>query len=437
VAALATTALALALVTGCTDRAERSDSGDPTGTLPGGGAGATAADGSGTTGDPGSTGGSTGNGAGTTGAEPSGWMAEPLDLVPVASVAEPTALAARPGSDDLWLLEREGRVRLIEHAVDPDTGTGELRLLAEPVLDLSDQVTTDGEGGLLGLAFSAAGDQLYLDYTDTAGDTVVSSFALDGDTADPADEQVMLTVGQPYSNHNGGDLQLGPDGYLYIALGDGGSADDPDGNGQDLSTLLGALLRIDPTPGGEAHYLVPPDNPFVDDPEAQPEIWLYGVRNPWRFTFDPGTGDLWIGDVGQNEVEEIDLLPAADGAGRGANLGWNLMEGDQPFAGDPPVDHVAPIHVYPHEAGACSVTGGHVYRGDAIPSLDGVYLFSDYCSGGVAGIERAGDGQPVVAPLQLATGPANVVAFGQGPDGEVYVLEQGGSVSRIQPAGDG
>jgi glucose/arabinose dehydrogenase len=320
----------------------------------------------------------------------------------------------------------------VERTVDDEARTEELRLVPDPVLDLSDQISTEGEGGLLGLVFSADGDRFYVDYTDSEGDTVVSSFAVDGDTVSAEDEQVLLTVDQPYSNHNGGDLQIGPDGYLYIALGDGGSADDPEGHGQDTSTLLGSVLRIEPSPGGEAPYLIPPDNPFVDDDEARPEIWLYGARNPWRFSFDADTGDLWVGDVGQNEVEEIDHLPAADGSGRGANLGWNLMEGNEPFAGDEPADHVGPVHTYSHEAGACSVTGGHVYRGDAIPQLDGVYLYSDYCTGGIAGIQLVDGGEPVVAPLTMEATPLNVVSFGVGPDGEAYVLEQGGRVSRIQ-----
>ena len=425
----------------CTDsQSTAGDEGGAQATLPGGSSGDTAG-GSGTTsaddtGTDGSGDGATSTSGATSDAE---WIGQPVELVTVAELVQPMVLVARPGSDDLWVAQRAGEILRLERTVDADAGTEEIRLLPEPVLDLTGRIGTEGEGGLLGMAFSPAGDQLYLDYTDTDGDTVVSAFALDGDTADPDDEQVLLTVDQPYSNHNGGDLQIGPDGLLYIALGDGGSADDPDGNGQDTSTLLGTLLRIDPTPGGEATYVVPGDNPFVDTPDARPEIWLYGARNPWRFSFDPATGDLWVGDVGQNEWEEIDHLPASGGvgAGAGANLGWNLMEGTHPFAGDPPADHVGPIHEYPHEAGACSVTGGHVYRGGAIPALDGVYLFSDYCTGGVAGIQVTADGEPVVAPLSLDTSPVNVVSFGRGPDGESYVLEQGGRVSRLQAPGGG
>jgi glucose/arabinose dehydrogenase len=367
-------------------------------------------------------------------AEP--WDELELSLVPVASLAEPTALAARPGSEDLWVLERSGRVRVVERTIESDTE--QLKLLIEPVLDISDQVGTAGEGGLLGLAFSLDGGLLYLHYTDVDGDTVVSEVEVAETTADPASERVLLQVDQPFSNHNGGDLAIGPDGYLYIGLGDGGSADDPQGNGQNTATLLGTILRIDPAPSGGDQYSIPDDNPFAGSNEGRPEIWLWGARNPWRFSFDAATGDLWIGDVGQNAIEEIDLLPASSGAGQGANLGWNLMEGDEPFAGDPPSDHVGPIHTYRHEDGRCSVTGGYVYRGSAVPGLEGVYLYADYCTGEVWGLAAAGgDGAVEVALLALDRRPGNVISFGEGPDGELYLLEGDGRVSRIQLAGSG
>ncbi|MCP4224604.1 MAG: PQQ-dependent sugar dehydrogenase [Actinomycetia bacterium] len=365
--------------------------------------------------------------------EDTGWVEERFALVPIVDLDQPTVLTSRPGSPDLWLAERAGRVRLVERDLDPDAGVERLRLRQEAVIDLTSQVTTEVEGGLLGMAFSADGQQLYLHYTDQGGDSVVSEVPMGEETADLAQERILLRVEQPYPNHNGGHVTFGPDGMLYIGLGDGGSGGDPEGNGQNTNTLLGAILRIDPAPNGAKAYTIPADNPFVDTNDgSRPEIWVWGLRNPWRFSFDAATGNLWIADVGQDEVEEINqLVDQGQGPGRGANLGWNLMEANEPFAGAAPAGHVAPLYAYRHDGGRCSVTGGYVYRGEQVAALDGVYLYSDYCSGGITGLQAGVDGL-VVADLQLDEEPDAVIGFGQGPDGEVYVLEQGGMVSRIQ-----
>ncbi|MEM7275425.1 MAG: PQQ-dependent sugar dehydrogenase, partial [Actinomycetota bacterium] len=229
-----------------------------------------------------------------------------------------------------------------------------------------------------------------------------------------------------------------PDGFLYWALGDGGSGGDPENNGQDRQTLLGSILRIDPAATtGEAAYAVPADNPFVDDPDARDEIWTWGLRNPWRFSFDAETGDLWIADVGQNALEEITLLrQGEDRAGRGANLGWRIMEGDQLFDGDePPPGHVPPVFTYDHSNGRCSITGGYTYRGDLNRALDGVYLFADFCTGEVFGLEAFADGRISVANLLLGRTPEQVIGFGEDADGELYLLEANGRVSLIRRPG--
>ena len=366
-------------------------------------------------------------------AEPGPWNELELTLEPIGSFTQPIALTSRPGSNHLWLAERDGRVRLIERTVDTEAGTERFVQTTQVVVDITDQVSADGEGGLLGIAFSADGELLYLHYTDTEFDSVVSEMPMGEATADRTAERVLLRVPQPFSNHNGGDLHLGPDGLLYTGLGDGGSGDDPLDSGQDTSTVLGAILRIDPRPSGGAPYTIPGDNPFAGGGGAA-EIWAWGLRNPWRFSFDQATGDLWIGDVGQGRIEEIDFVanPGDGSPGRAANFGWNRMEGDEPFSGETPPDHVGPIHTYDHADNRCSVTGGYVYRGPLTPSLSGVYLFADYCSNEIFGLERLADGSVVVERLQLGRAPTNVISFGQGPDGEVYVLEQGGAVSRLQ-----
>jgi len=334
----------------------------------------------------------------------------------VATAENPAAGTAGPG-DTVWIAERAGRVRVLG-----DQGLG------EPVLDISDETTTDGERGLLGIAFDKEFAHFYISFTNLEGTSTVDEFAMEGGEVKPDTRRTVLTQEQPYANHNGGDIAFGPDGMLYIALGDGGSGGDPHDNGQKLGTLLGKLLRIDPS-GGDP-YAIPPDNPFVDDPDARDEIWAYGLRNPWRFSFDAGTGDLLIGDVGQSQREEIDWAPG-DSKG-GENYGWSRMEGTLVFSGEEPANHVPPVHEYGRDGLACSVTGGYVYRGEAIPDLQGQYLFSDYCDGTIRAL-RMENGE-VTGESDLGVNGGEVVAFVEDGDGELYVLDIGGSVFRIDPA---
>ncbi len=336
--------------------------------------------------------------------------------MPVAELEQPVAMAVRAGDHALYVAEKVGRVVALSPGSDPRV-----------VLDLTNRVSLGSEQGLLGLAFSPDGRYLYVDFTDTGGDTHVAEFAFDDDGADPASERLVLFVEQPFSNHNGGALAFGPDGYLYVALGDGGSAGDPMGNAQSLSTLLGKLLRISPRPSGGEPYAIPPDNPFVGWSGARPEIWAYGLRNPWRFSFDAATGDLWIGDVGQNAWEEIDLEPA--GSDGGSNFGWDRLEGTHPFEGGSAPGSVPPVFEYANGAGSCAVTGGYVYRGALIPALAGAYVFADYCRGRLEALVP-GNGRAMEV---RALGPRvdALASFGEDARGELYVLSLAGTVSRI------
>ena len=362
--------------------------------------------------------------AGTTAADTTAAARPNLDAVRVAlteigTFEEPVALVDRRGT--LHVAEKTGRVLALTQ--------GEPRV----VLDMTDLTRSSGEQGLLGLAFSPDGALMYVSYTDTDGDSRVDEYVMEGDEADPASRREILFLDQPYPNHNGGHVAFGPDGLLYLGYGDGGSGGDPQRYGQDPGTWLGKLLRIDPRPSGGQPYTIPPDNPFADGSLALPEIWSTGLRNPWRFSFDPATGDLWIGDVGQNAVEEIDLVPAADGAGRGTNFGWSAFEGSEPFNDDEDApDQWAPIYEYRHSDGGCSVTGGVVYRGSAIPALRGAYLFGDYCSPGVVALVV--DGGQVADAALIAEDPGRISSFGTDAGGEVYVLSLSGPVYRVDPA---
>ena len=344
----------------------------------------------------------------------------------------PMAMAVRAGDEDLvYVAERSGTLVRLDPTAGPDAA-------AETVLDFSGDVTIDGEGGFLGAAFSPDGERLYVSYTNTAGDSRIDEYDVTGDGPDAAidadSRREVFAQDQPFSNHNGGNIVFGPDGYLYLGLGDGGAAGDPDDRAQNPTDLLGKVLRIDPTEG-DTPYGVPEDNPFADGADGRPEIWISGVRNPWRFSFDAVTGDLWIGDVGQNEIEEIDFLPA-DGqgrnAGRGANLGWNLMEGDAGYeGGSPPAAYVPPIATATHGDGNCSITGGYVYRGTEVPALQGAYLFADLCRSRLQGLLVDGSRQ-VNDEADLGELPAGApISFGQDADGELYVLFQDGLISRI------
>lgn len=358
-----------------------------------------------------------------------------LSTTEVGVLDEPIALAARPGSSDLYIAEKGGRVRLIKATTNSSTGRITYQVQTTPLLNIDDQVINDGERGLLGMTFSSDGRRLYLNYTrQPDGWTVVSEYELgDRSTIDARTRRDLLLVEQPFPNHNGGQVATGPDGYLYVGLGDGGSGGDPGGNGQNPSTLLGSILRIDPD-GGSADgpaYGIPPSNPFADGARGAPEVWLYGARNPWRFSFDELSGDLWIGDVGQNLYEEIDRLPAQRGfdAGLGANLGWNAMEGTHGYeGGDNPPGAVLPIFEYGRDGG-CAVIGGYVYRGDKIPGLPGAYLYADSCRAGLRGLQLYED---VVIDTHTWDLPIEgIYSLGQDADGELYALLASGPVLKL------
>ncbi len=353
-----------------------------------------------------------------------------LHLTRVTDLEGVTTVASRIGTRTLYLAQQNGVVRSLRNG----------RLASTPVIDLRERVSQDGgERGLLGMTFSPDGTRLYLHYSDTDGNTQVDGYTMSGGRARPSSRKSVLHVDQPQSNHNGGQLAFGPDGYLYVGLGDGGNAGDlgpghvGGGNAQSLATLLGKILRIapDPAPGGPA-YSVPPDNPFVALDGARPEIWSYGLRNPWRFSFDAETGDLWIGDVGQNQYEEIDRVPATSGraAGKGVNFGWNRLEGDHAYRGSAPDDADPPVYEIPHETGACAVVGGYVYRGTRISDLVGDYLFSDNCDGTIRLLVPDGSG---VAMRDSGIEAASVSSFGQADDGTLYVASLSDGVYRIDP----
>ena len=312
------------------------------------------------------------------------------------------------------------------------------RRLSPPFLDIGSLVRSGGEQGLLGLAFHPLYHRngfFFVNYTNLAGDTVIARYtvsATDPNRADPASARVILEVDQPFANHNGGQLEFGPDGYLYIGLGDGGSQNDPNNRAQNLGDLLGKILRIDVDRGNP--YAIPPGNPFVNVSGARGEVWAYGLRNPWRFSFDSLTGDLWIADVGQGTREEIDFQPAASIGGE--NYGWRLMEGS--LCHIPPGSNcnagnalVLPVIEYDHSGGACSVTGGYVYRGTRYPRLHGKYLYADYCNGMIWGATRSESGA-VTTELLIDTG-FRISTFGEDAAGEIYVADhQGGRVLHLR-----
>jgi glucose/arabinose dehydrogenase len=338
-----------------------------------------------------------------------------IRVVPFVNLEQPIAMATRRGDDALYVAEKTGRVRVVRGGQ-----------LSGPIIDLSNQVSDGFEQGLLGLAISPDGRFMYVNYTNLDGNTVVAEFAMTDDGVEPGSRRDVLSIQQVASNHNGGNLVFGPDGYLYIGMGDGGGGGSP--NGQMLNQLLGKMLRIDPRPSEGRPYAVPKDNPFVGRGAARPEIWDFGLRNPWRYSFDRETGDLWIGDVGSGLFEEIDFEPAGSTGGR--NYGWDQVEGTQ-VVGIAPKGAVAPV--YEHRTGDVgrAIVGGYVYRGRAIPDLVGVYLFADFFDPRIMGlVERRGK---VVQNRALGPEVEGIMSFGEDNQGELYVLSYEGTVYRIVP----
>uniref|UniRef100_Q024X4 Glucose/sorbosone dehydrogenase-like protein n=1 Tax=Solibacter usitatus (strain Ellin6076) TaxID=234267 RepID=Q024X4_SOLUE len=338
--------------------------------------------------------------------------AQEIRTTQIASgIAAPTDIQdPKDGSGRLFFVQQNGVVRIFRGGA----------VSSRPFLDISGKTRADGERGLLGLAFPpgfAQKQRFYVDYTDLNGDTTIARYQVstDREAADGASEVVLLKIAQPFANHNGGQIRFGGDGYLYIGMGDGGSAGDPMGNGQNLGALLGKMLRID-VESDPGNVRIPPDNPFVNAAGARPEIWAYGLRNPWRYSFDRASGDLWIADVGQDAYEEVDFQAASSRGGE--NYGWNRMEGMHCYPANCSMQGLTlPVAEYPHSQG-CSVSGGFVYRGRSSPGLRGIYLYGDYCSGRIWGTERQGT---TWLTRQLLASNFGITTFGEDEAGEVYV----------------
>jgi glucose/arabinose dehydrogenase len=345
-------------------------------------------------------------------------------LEKVGDFDQPVYLTQPPGTEDLYVAEKPGRIRLVRDG----------EVASEPVLDISDAVSDSGEQGFLSIAFPpdfASSRLLYAYYTDAQQDQRVAEFEMneDGTRIDPGSEREVLLMDDFASNHNGGLLVFGPDERLYIGTGDGGIGDDVQRQAQDLGSPLGKLLRIDPAQSGGDPYSIPADNPFVKTQGARPEVYSYGLRNPWRYSFDRETGALSIGDVGQSSLEEIDYV--GPGGGRGANFGWSAFEGDERFNEDQEANgHVPPVLVYGQDQG-CSVTGGYVVRDPDLPSLEGRYLYGDFCTPGlrsfVPGKGRAKDDRP------LGVEVSQLSSFGEDRQGRIYATSLAGPVFRLVP----
>ena len=353
----------------------------------------------------------------------------PLRLVKVGSFASPLYVTAPRGDRRrIFVVEQGGRIRIVRGG----------RAVRRPFLDVSAQIVSGGEQGLLGLAFApdfARSRRFYVNLTNRSGDTrIVEYRALrsNPDVADPRSARVVLAQDQPEANHNGGQLAFGPDRMLYIGLGDGGGGNDQHGergNGQDLGSLLGKILRIDPRGSGTRAYRVPRDNPFVGRSGARPEVFAYGLRNPWRFSFDRATGDLVIGDVGQDEVEEIDF--ASPRRARGANFGWRPFEGVRPnFEDEEAPGHLAPVLNKNHDDGFCSITGGYIVRDPGLPALRGQYVYGDFCDGRIRVARLRAEGADDDRTAKLPKVGA-ISSFGEDARGRVYVTSLDGSVYRL------
>jgi glucose/arabinose dehydrogenase len=346
-------------------------------------------------------------------------LPEGLTLQPFIEGLElPVFMTPVPGdSEKLYVVEKVGRVRVVQTGV----------LQEQSVLDIENLVSTGNEQGLLGLALHpdyANNGYIFVYYTDGAGETQVVRYQVSGDVADPDSAKPILTVDQPHSNHNGGMIAFGPDGYLYTGLGDGGSADDPKNRAQNMTLHLGKILRIDVDNGDP--YAVPEDNPFVGQADVLPEIWTYGWRNPWRFSFDRETGDMWVGDVGQNEYEEISLQLAGQGGG---NFGWRCKEATNDFDRSQGCDGelIDPVLEYDHRQGV-SVTGGYRYRGSAIPELQGMYVYADFGSGKIW-FAAEQDGNWGASEWQDSD--LNISSFAEDANGELYVLDYRGTIYQL------
>jgi glucose/arabinose dehydrogenase len=360
---------------------------------------------------------------------PGGGEPVSVSLQPVAQgLNAPLFLTAPPGDlDRLFVVERGGTIRIIRND----------SVLATPFLDVGSRITAGGEQGLLGLAFHpgySTNGRFSVNYTDTLGHTQIVRYQVSAnpDVANPGSAFPILTVEQPYSNHNGGMIAFGPhDGMLYVGMGDGGSGGDPQNHGQNRMTLLGDILRLDVD--GGSPYAIPADNPFVGSLSVADEIWASGLRNPWRFSFDAANGDLYIGDVGQGEREEVSYQPASSAGGE--NFGWRIMEGTRcynPSSGCSANGLTLPIHEYDHSDG-CSITGGYVYRGSAYPALAGRYFFADFCSSWLRSFVVVGGAAAGLQDHSATTGPVNgTSSFGEDGEGELYVVSlTQGTVRRI------
>jgi glucose/arabinose dehydrogenase len=344
-----------------------------------------------------------------------------VELDRVARLREPVALAVADDGTTMYVGERAGRVRAIRDG----------RLDPRPLLDLTDQVVVEGEGGLLGVAVAPDGRHLYVSFTDRRHAVRLIEVAVDGDGVDPASRRDVLTIQQPSTRHHGGNLVFGPDGLLWLGVGDGSPGGDPANAAQSLGVLSGKLLRLDPTAAGGKGYKVPATNPFVNRKGARPEIWAYGLRNPWRFSFDRATRELWIGDVGQYVIEEIDAVGLRRSAG--ANFGWRRLEGSRRFSASPPPNAVPPVHEYAHRNGRCAVVGGYVYRGTQLRGLQGAYVYGDVCDGRIRALARA-RGKPL-RHRDLGLRLPGLVSFAEDQDGELYALSLAGGIHRLEAVG--
>lgn len=332
--------------------------------------------------------------------------------------------APTDGTNRIFVVEQEGLISVFENNENVENKT--------LFLDIKSRVDdNNNEEGLLGLAFHPDyknNGYFYVNYTVSSSETVISRFkvsASDPNKADPGSELILLRFDQPYGNHNGGQVAFGPDGYLYISTGDGGSGGDPKRNGQNPKTLLGAILRIDvDNPAANKNYGIPADNPFADGQNGRPEVYAFGLRNPWRFSFDKETGRLWVGDVGQNAYEEIDIVE------KGKNYGWNQMEGLHTYnSGQNSSDYVAPVLEIPQSTGDKSITGGYVYRGEASPDLTGQYIFADYVSGRIYGLKEQPDGS--FQNKTLLDTRLNISSFGLDENRELYLCAFDGKIYKL------